>query len=291
MPSHIFLQLGMWEGVVDSNIDAYNAAVAVNTRLKLAEGREDFHTLSWLAYANLMLGQYDRAEKNLELALAAVNRNPGADKIEGGYLNMRGRHILETQQWQSLSLAAADTVEGKHANWVSTVGINAANMGDFDTAGAAHARLAMLREKAATAGNGYQAKMIAILEKEVQAVTMMASGDTGAAIVAAKEAADLERSLKAPSGPPEPIKPAGELYADLLMAAGRAEEAQAAYEQSLNWIPQRTPSILGLAVAAAEAGDSETARQMYGKLAEMPGANPDGPAMRAARQSLGAAAH
>ena len=51
MPSHIFVQLGMWDDVVRSNVNAYAAAVAINTRLKLPEGGEDFHTLSWLAYA------------------------------------------------------------------------------------------------------------------------------------------------------------------------------------------------------------------------------------------------
>ena len=42
MPSHIFVQLGMWNDARTSNIAAYKAAVDVNTRLKLAEGREDF---------------------------------------------------------------------------------------------------------------------------------------------------------------------------------------------------------------------------------------------------------
>lgn len=286
MPSHIFLQLGMWQGVVDSNIDAYNAAVEVNARLKLMEGREDFHTLSWLAYANLMLGRYDRAEKNLQLALAAVKRNPGVERIEAGYLNMRGRQILETQHWESVPLAAADGNEGKNANWVSVVGMSAAHLGDFDTAAAAHARLVSLRELEQAAGESYKAKQISVLEQELQAVTMLARGDKDAAVSAAKAAAELEMTMQAPSGPPEPMKPAVELYADLLLAADRAADAQAAYQQSLAWIPNRTPSILGLAMAATKAGDTATARQMYARLTEMPGANPDGPAVRLAEQSL-----
>ena len=93
MPSHIFVQLGMWQEVVESNIEAYDAAITVIKKYGLTEGREDFHTLSWLAYANLMLGQYDRAEENLGSALAAVERNPGARRVLGGYLLMRGRHM------------------------------------------------------------------------------------------------------------------------------------------------------------------------------------------------------
>ena len=63
MPSHIFVQLGMWQDAVDSNIAAYKAAVDLNTRMKLAEGREDFHTLSWLAYANVDDRQAGRGEE------------------------------------------------------------------------------------------------------------------------------------------------------------------------------------------------------------------------------------
>src|SRR4029453_18619400 len=75
MPSHIFVQLGMWQDVVQSNVVAYKAAADLNTRMKLAEGREDFHTLSWLAYANVMLGKLDDAKKNIELARQAAERN------------------------------------------------------------------------------------------------------------------------------------------------------------------------------------------------------------------------
>ena len=61
----------------------------------------------------------------------------------------------------------------------------------------------------------------------------------------------MERQyLRVPSGPPKPMKPAGELYADVLLAAGRQEAAMAAYRQSLDWIPLRTPSMRGLAEEA-----------------------------------------
>ena len=70
MPSHIFVQRGMWEDVRASNIVAYKAAADLNARLKLAEGREDFHTLGWLTYANLMLGNIDEAKQNVEIGEA-----------------------------------------------------------------------------------------------------------------------------------------------------------------------------------------------------------------------------
>ena len=255
MPSHIFLQLGMWQDVVNSNIDAYAAAVAVNKKFGLAEGREDFHTLSWRAYAFLMLGQFDDASEDLAKARAALGRNPDSLGVHNGYLNMRGRHVLETGQWADVELAATGTPEGDHANWVSAVGISAAHLGKTERAKAAIARLGMIRERMSAAGRTYDSKKVSILEKQVVAVLSLVSGDVENAVVAAREAAETEmREMQAPSGPPDPMKPAVELYADILLAANRPVEAIAAYEQSLQWIPGRTPSITGLEKAAAEAG-------------------------------------
>ena len=261
MPSHIFLQLGMWPDVVDSNIDAYAAAVNANKKFGTAEGREDFHTLSWLAYANLMLGHFDQANKNLDNAKAALDRNPDSAGVRNGYLNMRGRHILETGQWVDVDLPAAGAPGGNHANWVSVIGMSAVHLGNSERASAAIARLAMIREKMAAAGRDYDAKKVMILEKEVMAVLSLANGDADKAIAAAREAAEMEvTEMKAPSGPPDPMKPAVELYADVLLAADRPVEAISAYERSLQWIPKRTPSANGLEKAASMAGSGDSGR-------------------------------
>ena len=92
MPSHIYVQRGMWQQVAASNTDAYKAAMDLNTRMKLAEGREDFHTLSWLEYANLMLGKFDEAKRNIDLAKQAADRNPDNRAVRNGYLGMRALH-------------------------------------------------------------------------------------------------------------------------------------------------------------------------------------------------------
>ncbi len=274
MPSHIFLQLGMWQDVVNSNIDAYAAAVATNEKYGLPEGREDFHTLSWLAYANLMLGQYENAEQDLGKARAALDRNPDSARVHSGYLDMLGRHMLETGQWDAMPLPPLESNAGKHSEWVAVIGMSAARRGDVDAARAAEARLRALSQSAEAAGNDYAARQNAVLEQEVMAVRLMTSDDMDGAVAAAKNAADMERQyLRVPSGPPKPMKPAAELYADVLLAANRPEEAIRAYEQSLQWIPQRTPSMRGLAKAAEMAGDAATANEMRSRLEAMPGAN------------------
>src|SRR5687768_450805 len=157
MPSHIYVQMGMWQQVASSNVDAYKAAMDVNARMKLAEGREDFHTLSWLEYANLMLGKFDEAKRNVDRAQQAADRNANNRGVRNGYLAMRARYILETAQWEKIALEnAAPAPADAHATmpgmagmatsdpsnaWVFIAGVSAAKRGDTATAEAAEARL------------------------------------------------------------------------------------------------------------------------------------------------------
>ncbi len=183
--------------------------------------------------------------------------------------------MIETGQWEDVTLNTLESVEGSNAHWVSVVGMSAAHRGDMETATAAIDRLEVLQKQAVADGKTYDAKLITILEKEVMAVTSLSSGDKQRAIEIAREAAETEmREMNAPSGPPLPMKPAVELYGDILMAADRPVEALAAYERSMQWIPQRTPSILGLANAANAAGDNKRADEMFTKVKKMPGAKP-----------------
>jgi cytochrome c-type biogenesis protein CcmH/NrfG len=71
-----------------------------------------------------------------------------------------------------------------------------------------------------------------------------------------------------------------------LLAADRPAEAAAAFEQSLQRMPKRTPSLLGLARASLKAGNAATARQAYNDLATMTGAAPGSPALQEAQRFL-----
>ena len=268
MPSHIYVQRGMWEQVKQSNIVAYTAAIELNAKMKLAEGREDFHTLGWLGYANLMLGNVDESKKNVALAKATADRNPTNAGIRDGYLGMRARHIQESGQWEKLELpaAAAPAAGGDHANmpgmnmgppqgsatWIYIVGVSAAKLGDLATADAAEAQLKGLRERAQGGPNAYAVRPHAVREKELGAIIRWAKGQKEEALALAKSAVDIEMTMEAPSGPPDPIKPAFELYAELLAAAGKDKDAQVAFEQSLLRTPNRTPSVKGLAAVLAK---------------------------------------
>jgi tetratricopeptide (TPR) repeat protein len=280
MPSHIFVRLGMWPELERSNVAAYKAAEDVIARLHTPEGREDFHTLSWLEYAHLMLGKFDDAKKDVELAKRAVDRNPGNGGIEQSYLGMRARYILETRQWEKIPLAPAapagmqpdagaqaampgmpgmsagtDNAARYSSNgaWIFIAGFSAAKMGDAATADQAATQLHAMAERTASSANAYAAKPFTIMEKEVQAAAQLARGQKDGAVRLAKEAADVEETMAAPSGPPDPIKPAMELYGEMLLEAGQPAQAAAAFDKSLERTPNRTPLVKDMAQAGGSA--------------------------------------
>lgn len=59
--------------------------------------------------------------------------------------------------------------------------------------------------------------------------------------------------MAAPSGPPDPIKPAMELYGEMLLEAGQPAQAAAAFEKSLERTPNRTPLVKDMAQAGGSA--------------------------------------
>jgi tetratricopeptide (TPR) repeat protein len=266
MPSHIFLRLGMWQDVIKSNTAAYQSSIALIQRLHLPEGREDFHTLSWLQYGQLMVGNFDEAKKDLNLAKDADDRNPASRPVHQGYLGMRARYILETGRWEKIPLqVSGDAAHGApngptygmdmargadNGTWTFIAGYSAMKLNDLATADQAIAQLHSMAEKAG-AGT-YAAKPFAIMEKELAAEAALARGQKDDAVQAAKEAADIDRTLAPPSGPPEPIKPGLELYGDVLLATGHAKEAAAVYEEQLLRTPNRTPAVKSLAEAKSK---------------------------------------
>ncbi len=84
------------------------------------------------------------------------------------------------------------------------------------------------------------------MQKEVDAEIELQQNHTDAGLALAKEAATLELTLHAPSGPPDPIKPAEEYYAEVLSRTGQKAAAAAAFQQQLYRTPNRTPSVNGL---------------------------------------------
>jgi tetratricopeptide (TPR) repeat protein len=277
MPSHIFVQLGMWPEAAASNEAAWAASVDWVQRRKLSVEKEDFHSLSWLAYVYLQQGRVRKAAELLEVARDAAH-GVSSPRVMSSLTGMESRHRLETGvETEGPPIAAHANMHAEHGHGAN--GCGGMNQASPDGASLLAAGVAAVRkgdlaaaEKAASdlhalAGGDRENAAAGIMEKEIRALVLLVRSETEPSLTLLREAADLEDTLPPPSGPPSPMKPAHELYGEVLLQAGRAEEALKQFEASLLRTPNRSASLLGAARAAARKGDAETARRHYAALA------------------------
>ena len=276
MPTHIYIQLGMWDRVVASNEAAYGASVKWVERKGLSLAKRDFHSLEWGQYGTLQLGQYAKARDMVPLA-EAVAAQTGDARALSYAATMRARYVVESRRWEDLPLPEAPSaaatagarttaVYGSRANQLVAAGLSAAHLGNHAKAEDAAQRLLALAQIRKDAGSAYDAQPIEIMAAEVLGLSTFLKGDKQAGLEQLAAAAQLEERLDPPNGPTYPIKPAHELYAEALLEAGRGREAQLAFETTLSRMPRRSLSLLGLARAALASGDLETAAEAYGQL-------------------------
>lgn len=304
MPSHIFIQLGMWPEAAASNESSWAASAAWVERKKLDGERRDFHSLHWLMYVYLQQGRYGKAEELLRLRQDLTEKSAGTATVGWDYASMRGRYtsemaaalVVETEQWQRASELfpppsdsvttkseagsgvhqhgrpaagrAADLATRRQVLGVFIPGLAAASMGQPEAVKAITA-LARMRRELKEARENYRAKTVEIAELEVAALSEAVSGNIDKALAAAARATQLEEELSPPSGPPDLIKPSHELCGELLLRAGRPRDAAAQFRTALLRQPNRARSLLGAARAAARSGDEAAAADSYGKLVQL----------------------
>ena len=216
MPSHIFVQLGMWDDAARSNEAAY--------ALSKQWGKPDMHSLEWLEYAYLQQHRYPDAKRLIA----------EANSIYHARENMQIRYALETGEWSAFEF---DTPFGRGMRAIVERRLSDAQ----------HA----IDELSASKERGADAERL-----ELMALLDSARGDTASALRTAKLAIAAEQTLGVPSGPPEDFKPANELYGELLLRSGKSKEALEQFQTSLLRTPNRAMSLAGVQRATSDASRS-----------------------------------
>jgi len=272
MPSHVFLPLGMWSEAAASDESAFAASVDLAKRKGLSAAQYDFHALAWLHYEYLQQGRFAKARdamREVERALAAGSGGPGGSgrsatgihahvesEIGKGYgetslkselASMKARLVVESGDWaQMKGQGSFDNIDELYA-----LGAASVKLGDGERAEAALEHLGIASKSVPDA----DAREIArIMAAELDGLMRFAHGDRDGALAALTKAAAAEARRPKPVARPYPIKPAGELFGDTLLAAGDAAGAVKQYQASLARTPGRAASLLGLARAAKKAG-------------------------------------
>ena len=236
MPSHIYVAMGMWDKVVSSNIASSNAAEARMKRKELGIQAKGYHALWWLEYGYLQQGRYKSALDILEDMYEDWKKEPTA-RTTWHLVAERGHYLIETNDWgheagywevntDSYGLKTKATNE-------FVLGLKAAELKDVEAAELHFINLISIineninpnserdlevwleNQKINTPSPDEMAALI--MEKELEAMIFFLGRSGDLAEQAMHVATFAEDNTPYMFGPPAVIKPAHELYGEMLL--------------------------------------------------------------------------
>ena len=302
MPSHIFVQHGMWDQV--------RGLTPAPTRPRsTARNARDYPrraTPTMPSTGSSTPTSRKADTKTARQLLDEFGELTKRDEMTGGmketWLRMDALHTVETRRWKPepvddlVAQVGSDEPEVGHRTAGAMIyarGVSAAETGDLETANKALEGLKKIHEMLASDENPRGAKQALVMAHEMAGVIAKAAGDRDGALEAFRKAVDVAESMEPPSGPPgespidSPIQPAHELLGDMLLEAGDAETALQVFETSLQRTAKRPHSLYGAARAAAALGDEEAANRYYQQLLATPERGQDLPGLADAEAMVG----
>jgi tetratricopeptide (TPR) repeat protein len=284
MPSHVFLPLGMWDEAVASDESAFAASVALAKRKGLSASQYDFHALSWLHYEYLQQGRFAKARETMRTVEEALRAGgaggpgragrSGADPVVSGFsrtveaqhqheseigkgygetslkselASMKARLVVESTDWAPMKgQPSFDNIDELFALGMASIPLR--------DPGRADAALEQLLTAAKTVPDRDAREVAAIMAAELEGIVKLGRNDRPGALASLARAAQLEAGRPRPVARPYPIKPAGELYGEILLGTGDVAAAAVQFKAALARTPGRAASLLGLARAASVAG-------------------------------------
>jgi tetratricopeptide (TPR) repeat protein len=264
MPSHIFTRVGYWNDSIASNLASARSAK------ESSDFAEELHAMDYLVYAYLQLGRDDKAKAVIDEMKTVTGFSETF--IPGPYAEAASpaRYALERGDWkaaQELTVRPSPLANAQAITYFARA-LGAARSGNPEAAKPDVAKLGELRDKLREAKDAYWSVQVDIQARIASAWVLYAEGRKDEALKAMSDAADAEdRTEKHPVTPGVP-KPARELYGEMLLDSGNANEALTAFEATLKKEPNRLGAYAGAARAAAQLGDSSKARQYFGKVVE-----------------------
>ena len=265
MPTHIFIQHGMWPEVAKWNVSAFDAGAAL--WMPGDRPNDQNHAADWGQYGDLQMGNAARSAWWIERAEKVLRDNPGDARSATTLKIMRARHIIETQLWQT-----HDLNEELDAAELLALGMSASALGQHTLAASVADRLLALADASP------RDKNLRIMYHEVAGLAELGRARSGAKVDVSLQQSAVEHFITAleitatqrlPNGAANPLKPAHELVGEAMLASGQAEWAAELFEESLLRMPRRPLSLLGAARSQAALGNASAAARHYAELAKV----------------------
>ena len=295
MPSHIFTRLGMWRQSIDANRAARAAALAY-VREELgpdAFDGETVHTMDYMEYAYLQTGQ-DREAKQVVEQLQSFGHAKGPNlPMAYAIAAIPARFAVERRNWSDAASLTEPSMPfpWERFPWAEamisyTRALGMAHTGDIAGAETEIAKLQSLKQKLEQAKDDYWAKQVEVQWLGASGILAHARGNDQQAAEMVRAAAELDVTMDKHPATPAEVLPARELLADLLLDLNDPAAALKEYEQSLRTDRNRFRSLLGVARAAKQTGDTPKARDAYEKLVALASADTDRPEVAEAKAFL-----
>jgi hypothetical protein len=289
MPSHIFTRLGLWDESIASNAASAAAGRKYEQEMKMT-GMWDqtAHPLDYEQYALLQQGRVAEAQKIVELMKSSPAADINVRAAAYGFASTSARQAIETEDWKAAAALVPQSSFERDADANSYLAraMGNARMGNAE---AARKDVDQLVEIEKSIPDPYWKGQAEIKRLEGQAMLAFAEGRNDEALNLAREAAAKEDATDKNPVTPGPLRPAHEIFADLLLEMKHYSAAAKEYQTSLQIAPGRFHALYGAAKANEMAGDRENARKHYAELLKVAAKGDAGlPQLEAAKKYVSA---
>jgi hypothetical protein len=261
MPSHTFTRVGSWKESIDTNRRSADAASKSNG------AGEELHALDYQTYAYLQIAQDTAAKAVLDRATAVAQATTGPVN-SFAIAAIPARYALERGNWADAAALTPTPAPTPYTEAITHFAraLGAARSGKPAAATADIERLAALRDKEKELKDAYWTEQIDIQRRVALAWQVFAAGNKDEGLAQLSAAADAEDLTDKSAISPGPLAPARELFGYMLLDAGKANEALAAFELTMKKEPNRFRGVYGGALAAEAAGNRAKATTYYKSL-------------------------
>lgn len=270
MPSHIYVQVGMWDESIERNAAAMRAD-AKYRELSPNQGIQHMymtHNAHMLAYSAMMVG---REAEAMEAARSMwANVPPEILEAVAPYIDLWMTSVYDVQKrfgrWEAILAESAPPayLPITTAVWRAHRAIARAALHDFD--GAADERAAFLVAKGkipedSLFGDDPAHRILTVSEHFIDGEIALQQGDWDTAARHLEAAVEAEDSLSY-GEPPQWLQPTRHTLGAVYLEAGRYIAAEQTYREDLERWPGNGWSLYGLYRALSEQGNTSEATQV-----------------------------
>ena len=265
MPSHIFLAMGMWDNVIASNIDSYQASINRMTRKELDNEARGYHAFHWLEYGYLQNNEKEKAKAMVQEMKRFVAESP-SKRARYHMVFLKGTYLAETNEWNGeiakIPIDISDLNISIRSQYHFLEGMKAYDTSDDEKLEDVISRMEKDIDKesfvkaygsASVCSNvsGEEATQTDFVKSKIRLNQLKGlRANMSSNFMVAEEhfikSIDLESSISYSYGPPSIQKPTHELYADWLLVQKRYSEAEAQYKLALDLAPKRRLLMIGV---------------------------------------------